>query len=167
MATTLYNEPIAVHSDMEVTSTKLSELAVPLARVLFSLIFIISGSAHFRSDTIAFISSQGVPAASFLVPLTGLLIILGGFSIAFGCLTRWGAAAVIVFLIPITLMMHNFWVYTDPVLRQMQMINFLKNLGLMGGALYILHYGAGPVSVDRYLKRARTFDDTVGTSRPI
>jgi putative oxidoreductase len=152
---------------MEVTTTRISEYAVPIGRILFSLIFIISGASHFRADTIDFAVSQGLPGASFMVPLSGLLIILGGFSVALGYLTRWGAVALLVFLVPITLIMHNFWIYSDPALYQMQLVNFLKNLGLMGGALFLLHYGAGPLSVDRYLKRGRAFDDSVGTSRPI
>jgi putative oxidoreductase len=45
-------------------------------------------------------------------------------------------------------MLHNFWAVTDPMTRQMQMINFMKNLSMMGGALLISQFGAGPWSLD-------------------
>jgi putative oxidoreductase len=53
----------------------------------------------------------------------------------------------------VTLMMHNFWAVTDPQMRQMQMINFMKNVSMLGGALLLTHFGAGPWSLDA--RRAR------------
>jgi len=46
-------------------------------------------------------------------------------------------------------MIHNFWSYTDPMQVQMQMINFMKNLSMLGAALLIAHFGSGPLSVDK------------------
>ena len=45
-------------------------------------------------------------------------------------------------------MLHNFWTVTDPMMRQMQMIMFMKNVSMLGGALFIAQYGAGPWSLD-------------------
>jgi putative oxidoreductase len=61
---------------------------------------------------------------------------LGGLSIITGFKPRWGAVALIVFLIPATLIFHRFWVFQG-MERQMQMINFLKNVSIGGGLLYL------------------------------
>jgi uncharacterized membrane protein YphA (DoxX/SURF4 family) len=44
--------------------------------------------------------------------------------------------------------MHRFWTVSDPMMHQMQMINFMKNLSIIGGALLITYFGAGPLSLD-------------------
>ena len=44
--------------------------------------------------------------------------------------------------------MHNFWAVKDPMMAQMQMIMFLKNLSMLGGAFLISQFGAGPWSLD-------------------
>ena len=53
-----------------------------------------------------------------------------------------------LFLVPVTLMMHKFWAVPDPMMAQMQMIMFMKNISMLGGALLISQFGAGPLSLD-------------------
>jgi putative oxidoreductase len=123
----------------------------PLAltgRILFSLIFIFAAAGHFKESTIAYAGAQGVPLANLAVPASGILALLGGLSIAFGYHARWGAAALVVFLVPVTLSMHNFWAISDPMMSQIHMAMFMKNVGLLGGALFIGYAGAGPLSLD-------------------
>jgi putative oxidoreductase len=122
--------------------------AVPVGRVFFSLMFILSGLGHFSSGTIQYAASQGVPAASFLVPASGVLAVVGGVLVALGLWTRLGALLIVVFLVPVTFMMHGFWDIADPQLRQVQYLNFMKNLSMLGGALILTWMGGGPVSVD-------------------
>jgi putative oxidoreductase len=122
--------------------------AVVLGRFLFALIFLMAGANHFSSQTIAFAASQGVPLASIAVPLSGVLAIAGGLSILLGYRARLGAWLIVVFLVPVTLMMHKFWTVQDPVMAQMQMILFMKNVSMLGGALMISQFGAGPLSLD-------------------
>jgi putative oxidoreductase len=124
------------------------EILAPIGRVLFSLIFIAASLGHFASKTISYAASQGVPLASLLVPLSGIIALAGGLSIALGYKTRWGAGLIVLFLIPVTLMMHRFWGLSDPMMAEIQQVNFMKNVGLLGGALLILHFGAGPMSLD-------------------
>ena len=50
----------------------------------------------------------------------------------------------------------HFWTVTDPMARQMQMVNFMKNLAMLGGALMISYFGAGPMSIDSLLDRRRS-----------
>jgi putative oxidoreductase len=110
-----------------------------LGRVLFSAVFIGGGLGHFSRPTIEFAAAQGVPLASALVPLSGLMALAGGLSILFGYRVKWGAALVVAFLLPVTFTMHRFWGLGDPhsMMAQVQMAMFMKNLALIGAALLI------------------------------
>ena len=121
---------------------------VPLGRVLFSGIFVMAAPGHFAAPTIAFAARQGVPLASILVPLSGVLAFVGGLSVLLGYRARLGAWLIVLFLVPVTLAMHAFWSVADPMMAQMQQAMFMKNLSMLGGALLIAHFGAGPVSLD-------------------
>jgi putative oxidoreductase len=123
--------------------------AIPLiGRIFFSLIFLQTAFNHFSGKTIAYAASQNVPLASVLVPLSGVLAIVGGASIVLGYKARLGAWLIVLFLIPVTFMMHKFWAITDPMMKQMQMAMFMKNISMLGGALLITWFGSGPLSVD-------------------
>jgi putative oxidoreductase len=82
------------------------------------------------------------------VPFAGVLALVGGLSVALGYRTRIGAAMLIAFLIPVTFMMHRFWAMPDPQSAQIQLAMYMKNLSMLGGALMLLYFGGGPVSVD-------------------
>ncbi len=125
----------------------LSAPVVFLGRLLFTLIFIMSGFTHFASQTIAFAASQGVPLASVLVPLSGVIALVGGLSILTGYRANLGAWVLVLFLIGVT-PMHKFWGIPDPMMQQMQMVMFMKNLTMLGGALLITQFGSGPWSLD-------------------
>jgi len=119
-----------------------------LGRFLFALIFLTAAPNHFSSQTIAYAASQGVPLASLAVPLSGVIALVGGLSILLGYRAKIGAWLLVLFLAAVTPMLHNFWTVTDPMMRQMQMIMFMKNVSMLGGALFITQYGAGPWSLD-------------------
>ena len=121
---------------------------VLLGRLFFALIFLMAGPNHFSGQTIAYAASQGVPLASIAVPLSGVLAIVGGLSILLGYRARIGAWLIVLFLVAVTPMMHKFWTVTDPMMQQMQMIMFMKNVAMLGGALLISQLGAGPWSLD-------------------
>src|SRR5258708_19950258 len=121
---------------------------VVLGRFFFALIFLVAAPNHFTRQTIAFAASQGVPLASIAVPLSGMLAIAGGLSILLGYRAKLGAWLIVLFLIPVTLMLHKFWTVQDPMMAQIQMILFMKNVAMLGGALLISQFGAGPFSLD-------------------
>jgi uncharacterized membrane protein YphA (DoxX/SURF4 family) len=122
-------------------------------RVFFSLIFLLSGFENFSSSTIESAAGKGVPLASVLVPLSGIMALIGSISIILGFKAKWGALIIAAFLIPVTLMMHNFWTITDPMMRQTQHIMFMKNLSMLGAAFLIAYFGAGPFSLDAKNKK--------------
>jgi putative oxidoreductase len=119
------------------------------ARILIAQIFIASGLGKIMdwSGTEASMASRGM----FWIPLflLGAIVfeLAGGLSLALGYKARLGALLLIVFLIPTTLVFHNFWTY-PPEEQKLQMIMFMKNLSILGGLLMVLTYGPGLLSVD-------------------
>jgi putative oxidoreductase len=128
---------------------------VLLGRVFFAAIFILASFGHFTPQYEAYAAAQGVPLPGFFVPLSGCLAFLGGFSILLGFRAKWGAWLIVIFLIPITYFIHNFWKMTDPMMASLQQIMFMKNLSMLGGALLITYFGSGPLSLDNHKKLKR------------
>lgn len=120
---------------------------IPLAaRSFLALVFLRSGVTKILgfTGTQDFMASSGIPEA-----LTGVLLVLaivaelvGAISMILGYKARWGAIALILFLIPATLIFHLD--FSD----NGQTIQFFKNLSIMGGLLMVYAYGSGPVSLD-------------------
>jgi len=127
--------------------SSVSAPVVFIGRLLFVLIFLMSGFTHFAKQTIGFAASQGIPLASGLVPLSGLIAFFGALSILLGYRARLGAWLIAIFLIGVA-PMHKFWGITDPMMQQMQMVMFMKNLAMLGSALLITQFGSGPWSLD-------------------
>ena len=125
---------------------------VLVGRILFSTIFIMTIMGHFSKQDISFAAAAGVPLAPIAVPVSGIIAFLGGLSIAFGYKAKWGAWLIVLFLVPITLMMHNFWAAPDKMAAQMQMAMFIKNISILGAALMIAYFGTGPFSLDSLLQ---------------
>ena len=121
---------------------------VLLGRILFAAIFIKAGPAHFAAQTIGYAASKGVPLPSIAVPFSGIMACVGGLSIALGYRAKIGAWLIVLFLVPVTIMIHNFWAVADPMQAGMQQVHFMKNLSMLGGALLIAHFGSGPLSLD-------------------
>jgi putative oxidoreductase len=121
----------------------------PLGRVLFALNFVLALPYHFTHGAIRVAAEQGVPLPGLLVPLSGVLALAGGLSVAIGYKTRWGAWALVAFLVPVTLWMHAFWRLNSPNAVFAEEVLFLKNISMLGAALLISQFGAGPVSIDQ------------------
>jgi len=121
-------------------------------RLLFSVIFIIASAGHFSSGTIDYAVREGVPMARLLVPLSGILALMGGLSVLVGFHTRLGAASLVAFLLPVTFEMHRFWTAPDATTFVIEQAMFMKNLSMLGGALIISYFGAGPLSLDAFVE---------------
>jgi putative oxidoreductase len=116
-------------------------------RIMYSFIFIMAAPNHFSAKTIAYAAAQGVPLAAIAVPLSGVIALLGALSILVGYKARIGAWLLVLFLVPVTMMMHNFWAVSDPMMAMTQQIMFMKNVSMLGAALLIAHFGSGPFSL--------------------
>jgi putative oxidoreductase len=121
-----------------------------LGRILLGLIFLLSGLGKIGSfaGTAGWMTSKGLPMAEVLLAITMVIEIGASLMIIGGFKARLGAAALFLWMIPVTFLFHNFW-SMPAAEQQIQMIMFMKNLGLMGGMLYIMTFGSGPMSLDR------------------
>ena len=100
-------------------------------------------------DNLSLIAERtGVPLATLVVPLTGLIAFVGGVMVLVGYRARFGAFLLFCFLVPVTLAMHDFWSVSDPAAAAQQKAHFMKNLSLIGGTLLLMYFGSGPLSLD-------------------
>jgi putative oxidoreductase len=146
MSTTIAATTFRERTSGELGTDVLSYVGL-LGRIFYSAIFIMSGPNHFRAEVIGYAAAQGVPLASIAVPLSGIIALLGGLSIALGYRAKVGAWLIVLFLIPVTLMLHRFWGLSDPQVVALQQAMFMKNLALLGAALIIARLGSGPLSL--------------------
>lgn len=120
-----------------------------VGRILLAQLFIVSGWGKVTgfAGTAAFMASKGMPMAEFLAVCAILVELGGAIALILGWQARWAALAILAFMIPATLIFHDFWA-VDAAQAQGQMIHFMKNLCIMGATLYVMAFGAGPLSVD-------------------
>ena len=121
----------------------------PLGRILIVAIFVYTGISkltHF-DGTSHMIAEKGIPVAAVATAIAILIELGGAIAIIIGWQTKLAAAIQFVYLIFITFMYHNFWA-APPQLHDVQLLNFLKNVGIMGGLLLLVTRGAGASSVD-------------------
>jgi putative oxidoreductase len=113
-----------------------ADAALALGRVLFGGYFFYNGVNHFLNRTMMadYARSKKVPLADVAVPASGTLILLGGLSLLTGMRPKWGASLITAFLLGVTPIMHAFWAIDDPEHRTQELVNFTKNLALIGGA---------------------------------
>jgi putative oxidoreductase len=111
-----------------------------IGRILFVVLFALSGSTnHFTKGAVDYARAYGAPAPQLFVPLTGAVIAIGSVMIALGIWADLGALLLAAFLIPTSFYMHAYWKEQDAQMKQAQQINFLKNVGLLGGALILFY----------------------------
>jgi putative oxidoreductase len=119
-----------------------------IGRILFALIFITAAPRHFSQEGVGHAKDLGVPLAAVCVPISGIMALAGGLSVAAGYKARWGAWLLVGFLVPVTLMMHGFWKLSDPAAIHIQQAMFAKNLSMLGAALMLTQFGSGELSLD-------------------
>jgi len=122
---------------------------VIVGRVLLALMFIVAGFGKLANleGTAGYIASGGLPMASVLAVVVGLLELLGGLAIAVGFQARWAALALGLFTLAASVLFHKFWaVPADQAFVQQLM--FMKNLSVAGGLFTLAALGTGPASVD-------------------
>jgi putative oxidoreductase len=131
-------------------------LAALCGRILLSVIFIFSGFGKLMdwSGTAAGMENHGMVAVPFFLAGAIALELGGGLSVLLGWKCRWGAVALLVFIVPATLIFHNFWVVDETAARMNQMAHFMKNIAIMGGLLLVVAHGAGGFSIDNWRRSA-------------
>ncbi len=111
-----------------------------IGRIVFGGFFLYSGINHLRQarSMAPYAEAKGVPSPELAVKLSAIPLIAGGTSLLLGVKPRLGAMAILGFLAGVSPVMHDFWSKEDPNQRTNEMINFMKNLALAGGALALM-----------------------------
>ncbi|MNX80031.1 Inner membrane protein YqjF [compost metagenome] len=127
----------------------LDRYAPLVARLFLSWLFLYSayGKLTGFSGYAAYMGSKGMPFVPFFLAATIVLLVVGGVSVLLGFKARIGSLPLLLFLLPTTLIFHNFWAF-EGAEQQTQLIQFMKNLAIMGGVLMVTAFGAGPLSLD-------------------
>lgn len=122
-----------------------------LGRLIFGGFFVYNGINHFmqQEGMRQYAASKSVPAPDKAIQATGAMLLAGGLSIMAGLRPRRGLAAILGFLVPVTLQMHRFWNVDDPQQRANEIAHFGKNVALIGAALMLVELGhPWPASID-------------------
>jgi putative oxidoreductase len=137
-----------------------------IGRLVFGGFFLYNGINHLkqRKQLGQYAESKNVPLAEAVVAATGVVLIAGGASILLGVKPKLGTAAIAGFLAGVSPVMHNFWSVQEPTQRMNEMINFSKNMALLGSALALMGLDepwpvSVPISQDEIA--ARGYEDLI------
>jgi len=119
-----------------------------VGRILLALIFLLSGFGKITgfAGTAGYMASKGLPMVDVLLVITIVIELGAALMLVLGWKARLGAAALFLWMIPVTFIFHNFWAAPADQ-AQIQMIMFMKNLAIMGGMLLVMANGPGPFSL--------------------
>ena len=123
-----------------------------LGRLMLCAIFVMSAVGNKIpkfAETVAIMENEGVPQAKIMLVGAIAFLILGSLLVILGYKARFGALLLLIFLALATYYFHDFWNIKDaPDAQTLQMIEFMKNLGLAGAMLFIMANGSGHWSLD-------------------
>ena len=133
MTATDRNDVVVLHPAIAVTG-----------RVMFTLIFFLSGITHFTTlDNYVALMPAAIPFRPFWVMISGVVELVGATLIVTNKYPRLGGWLIAIFLVPVTVTVHGVWMVTapDPQMRQIQASFFLKGVTMVGAALLITQLG--------------------------
>jgi putative oxidoreductase len=113
-------------------------------RVMFALIFFLSGITHFTELPLyAGLMPAAIPFRPFWVIISALVELIGAGMIVSNRYARLGGWLIVVFLIPVTITVHGVAMMTAPddQMRRIQTSFFLKGITMAGAALLITQLG--------------------------
>lgn len=111
-----------------------------LGRIIFGGFFLYSGLHHFqdKKQLSQYAAAKNVPMPDVAVTASGALLMLGGASVLLGVKPKVGTLAIMAFLAGVSPVMHDFWATQDSERRQNDMVNFMKNMAMLGGAMALM-----------------------------
>ncbi|MEM6934364.1 MAG: DoxX family membrane protein [Pseudomonadota bacterium] len=114
------------------------------ARVLFTSLFLLSGVTHFTNiPYYVSLMPEAIPFRTFWTLTSGVVELAGAGMILFNWRPRLGGWLIILFLIPVTVVVHGYEMFhaEEQVMRASQQAHFFKGFALMGAALLITQLG--------------------------
>jgi len=133
-----------------------SRYSALLARILLAVLFLYSGVMKIAmfSQILPLMQAKGFPLPGMSLGIAVAVELIGAALLIAGYQARLAAWALFIYLIPTTLVFHNFWA-AQGMEHQTQLVNFLKNLAIMGGLLMIAAAGPGALSLGRPAAESR------------
>lgn len=113
------------------------DVVLLIGRILFGLLFLGSAFGHLtQTDAMAgYATSRGVPMARLMTLVSGVMLVIGALMVILGLWGDLGALLLVLFLVPTAFLMHGFWGETDAQAKQMEMVQFNKDIALAGASL--------------------------------
>ncbi len=144
-----------------------THMALSLARILLSLVFIATGYAkvfgyggYSMQGWIESVTKMTIPGTADPLPSAALLAqiaaygeLVGGILLLLGILSRVSAFGLLVFTIAASVLGHAFWLQADQAAMFRELGQFLKNMAIIGGLLAIVARGGGVVGIDGMFRR--------------
>lgn len=120
-----------------------------VGRILLATVFLVAGIRKLMAvaGSTGYLAKLGFPAPEVLIWVAIAIEIGGAALLILGWQTRRISWLLIVFVAIATAMAHRFWEFPDAQYVA-QMNNFLKNVAIIGGLLYVIAFGPGTFSVD-------------------
>lgn len=118
------------------------DVVIVIGRILFVLVFFGSAFGHLTqtSGMAEYAKSRGVPMPEVAVIGSGVLMVLGGLSVLLGLWADLGALLLLIFLVPTAVLMHPFWKETDAQTKQIEQVQFMKDMSLAGASLMLFGF---------------------------
>ena len=134
-----------------------NDLALLIGRVAFAALFLPSGFSKLMNlqAFIYNIDGRGVPFAPVMAPIGATIEFLGGLALLLGVQVRVASVVLLAFTVLATLIAHRFWEYAPGAARQMQQINFFKNVAIVGGFVFLAAHGGGRYCAEQLWRRER------------
>ncbi len=125
-----------------------------IGRVALAWVFVAFGWGHIFNPAglAAYLTNLNAPAPELLAWIGLIMEAVISITLVFGVATRYGAMVGIIFLIVATALAHRYWELSGPAVAA-QYNNFLKNLSILGGMLYVFVFGPGRFSLDAMMKK--------------
>jgi putative oxidoreductase len=116
------------------------DVAFLIGRIVFGSYWLMAAINHFKNlaHMSDYAKAKGTPLPKLAVAGTGVLLLAGGLSMLLGVFPVIGIVLLIVFLLGVSVQMHSFWNVDDAQMKQMDVINFTKNMALIGALLMFL-----------------------------
>lgn len=120
-----------------------------LGRILIALIYLLSGFERITGlqGTVGYIATKGLPLPQFAAIGAIIVELGGGMMLVHGWKARWAPAALLVYTALAGLLFHNIWA-APAADAPNQMAHFMKNVSILGGLLFVVVHGSGPLSIE-------------------